>query len=148
AEQIARANPSHVPALVEMLEQRPWLIFQRIALHLLRVCPDEVPALIAERLTDRNLFDENGLWHEYVLLARDHFAYLSPENREKILNWIDTGPDIEQFKTWREQETGRHPTEEEIDQYTKHWQLEHLAPLRDVLPPGWRQRYDEWVAEL
>src|SRR5205085_2487429 len=92
AEQIARANPSHVPALVEMLEQRPWLIFQRIALHLLRVYPDGVPALIAERLTDRNRFDENGLWHEYVLLARDHFVSLSPENREKILNWIDTGP--------------------------------------------------------
>src|SRR5206468_8572635 len=76
------------------------------------------------------------------------FAHLSSANREKILNWLDTGPDIEQFKTWREQETGRRPTEEEVVQYTRYWQLKHLAPLQDVLPSEWRQRYVEWAAEV
>src|SRR5207247_3252389 len=90
AEQIAKTEPSRVPALVEKLERGPWQwrVFQRMALHLLRVCPDAAPPLIVERLTDRTRFDEPGLWHEYVLLARDHFTHLSPDDQMKILGWI------------------------------------------------------------
>ena len=134
--------------LVEKLEQRPWLIFQRIALHLLRVCPDAALSFIAERLTDKAQFDKPDLWHEHVLLLQDHFAHLSPNNQKKILDWIAAGPDLAQFKEWQEQEAGRSPTDEETEQYAKYWRLRHLAPLRDILPPEWGQHYNEWVAEL
>ncbi len=148
AEQIAKTHPSRVPALVEKLKQRPRLIFQRIALHLLRVCPDRASSLIAQRLTDKTLFDQEGARHEYVLLARDHFTHLSQKDQETILNWIAAGPDIEQFKVWHEQDMGRSPTDEEVQRSSKYWRLERLAPLRDALPPEWKQRYDEWVTEV
>ncbi len=148
AEQIAGTEPSRVPALVEKLEQRPWCIFHRIALHLLRVCPDAASSLIVERLTDRARFDKPSLWHEYVLLLQDHFPHLSPDNQKKILDWIATGPDIEGFKVGQEEETDKRLMDEEAEQYAKYWRLRHLAPLRDVLPPEWGQHYNEWVAEL
>ena len=53
AEQLAKANTSQVPRLVEILEQRRWRVFHRMSLHLLRLFPDAAPALIAERLTDQ-----------------------------------------------------------------------------------------------
>ncbi len=153
AEQIARANPTQVPALVEKLEGRrpPWHIFQRIALHLLRKFPDAVPTLIYERLTDRRRFEETGLWHEYALLARDRFDHLLLDGRERILGWIEAGPDPEELSArheeWEEL-TGRKPTHEEVQKYANRWRLKRLAPIRDSLPPEWRRRYDEWVAEL
>jgi len=148
AEQIAGVDPFQVHALVEMLEQRPWLVFQRIALHLLRICPTEVQALIAERLTDRSRFDEPGLWRAYALLAQKYFDQLSPDDQKAILGWIEAGPDLVELQGMREESASKHLTDEEIKRSAKYWRLERLAPFRDALPPEWKRRYDEWVAEL
>ena len=38
-------------------------------------------------------------------------------------------------------------TDEQALKRQKYRKLRRLAPLRDVLPPAWRARYDEWVRE-
>ncbi|MCI0408113.1 MAG: hypothetical protein L0191_06025 [Acidobacteria bacterium] len=151
AEQIARADPRKVPALVERLEGRrpPWHVFQRITLHLLRIFPDAAPALVAEHLTDPRRFDETGLWHEYALLARDRFRHLSPPDQAKILGWIEEGPDREKFMERAEEElTGRRSTQEDFERFANAWRLKRLARLRDSLPLEWRGRYEELVSQL
>jgi hypothetical protein len=148
AEQIARADPSQMPILVEKLEQCPWRVFQRIALHLLRVSPHTELPFIAKRLTDRRLFDEIGLRHEYTLLAREHFSRLSPEDQKTILAWIEAGPNLNEIQEMWEESASKRPTDEEVEQFAKRWRLKRLDPLRDALPPEWKQRYNEWVSEL
>src|SRR5574341_2444558 len=131
-----------------MLERGKWQIFQRLALHLLRRFPHAAPVLVAERLTDRGLFDDHCLWHEYFLLAREQFPNLRPNQQAEILNWIAIGPEVKRFIEWWETEKGTQPTNEQIGGDKNRWRLERLAPLREVLPPDWRAEYDRLVAEL
>jgi len=88
AEQLAKADIACVPALIEILEQRPWYVFQRMALHLLRRFPQAptAPVLIAEHLTDHRHFEARSLRYEYVLLGREHFAHLSSDEQATILH--------------------------------------------------------------
>lgn len=134
--------------MVETLERRPWRIFHRIALHLLHVFLEAAPSLVADHLTDRAGFDEPGLRHEYALLSRDQFTHLSPDNQATILRWIDAGPDLEHFKVSYEERTGNPLSHEEGQKHADHWRLRRLAPMRGALPPEWKHRYDELVAEL
>lgn len=151
AEHIARADPRQVPALVRELEGRrpPWHVFQRLALHLLRMFPDSAGTLVAKRLVSRRRFDEAGLWHEYALLARDRFGNLSKPEQAKILSWIDEGPAPEKFEARGEEHiAGKPPTQQDSERYANAWRLRHLALLREALPPGWRRRYKRLVTEL
>ncbi len=145
-EQIAKADPTQVPKLVVELERRPWRVFHRVALHLLRRFPDAAPDLISRMLTERAHLEE--FRHEYSLLAKDQFGRLNPEDQEKILKWIGEGLDIEEIKkSWKEWD-GREITNEEAERYSKQWQCERLEPLSDSLLPQWKHRYEELIAEV
>jgi len=131
---------------VSVLEGRRWKVFRRIALHVLRVFPDQAEALTAARLTDRSLFEDDGLRHEYVLLLRDRFARLTPEDQAEILGWIEDGPEVDEEKQWRESQTGRQPSEEEVARYREIRQRDWLARIgSEGLPAKWRERYRELV---
>jgi hypothetical protein len=147
AEQIATDDPGQVPALVNILEARRWLIFKRMALYLLRLLPTHAGSLIIDHLMDRTNFDEGELWHEYILLMRDHFIELTDDQRNEILGWIDEGPSLDVVKERRERWDGVRLTDEEAEKMEKFRKLRLLAPLRDVLPEDWRGRYEQWVKE-
>jgi hypothetical protein len=148
AEQLAKANTSQIPRLIEILEQRPWRVFHRVALHLLRVFPDAAPTLIAERLTDRQQFDDSSVRHEYALLVRDRFAHLSPNEQATILGWIAAGPDLDRIQRMREEVSGQRLTDEELSRAVKYWKRDRLAPFQQALPSEWQQYYAGLVTEL
>jgi len=147
-EKIAEGDSGKIPELVRILEGYKWNVFQRIALHLLRLFPDAASSQITERITDRKRFDEIGLRHEYVLLLQSQFAKLTFEDQKIILGWIDDGPNLETFKTNEKETTWKEPSDEETKKYIRAWKLQRLGPLRDVLPPDWKKRYAELVKEL
>ena len=128
-EQIARADPSKVPNLVQALETRPWKVFRRIALHLLRQFPNAAPNLIVDRLTNQSLFNDPSIQHEYRLLLKECFGMLSPNQQELILGWIEAGP-------------------EEMESYRKIWQRNLLSLIQSQLPPNRRNFYNRLVAEF
>lgn len=147
AEQIAREQPGSVPDLVRSLEKRNWLIFQRIALHLLRVWPDQAGDLIAPRMVDRQLFHDPHLHHEYLLLAQDHFDRLPEEQRAMVLDWIGEGPDLEAWgsdpalaESGSDGEGGR--------SYEYRWKLKRLHMLSQWLSGEHLERYEELSAEV
>lgn len=148
AEQIGRSDPRKVPELVSTLEKRKWYVFQRIGLHVLRVFPDAAFPLIVERLTNRQLFGPSALRHEYVLLLGSQFAKIGSENQSKILKWIEDGPNMEVFLENRRELGEKEPSEEEIKKYIRRWQLDRLAPLREVLDTDWKKRYEDLVQEF
>ncbi|MGD0177792.1 MAG: hypothetical protein ABSA50_03985 [Candidatus Bathyarchaeia archaeon] len=146
--QIIKMDLIRLPAIVGQLEKRKWLIFQRIALHLLRTFPSGYDTLIAEWLADQLKFGNLGLWHEYSLLAQDHFGDLSLEDQDKILKWIGDGPDVKKFNAMEGNRTGKAPSKEEIEHYVKRWRLTYLASIHSSLPEKWITRYDELKKEL
>lgn len=142
AEAVAREQPSLVLELVKRLERREWHIFRRVALHLLRIWPEVSPDSIARRLTDRHLFADPHFHHEYLLLARDHFEELSPEDRGVILGWLDAGPDKQLWKTDPRVLT------DDPDAFAGRWKLDRLAMLHESLPPERLEEYERLVTRF
>lgn len=147
AEQIASTDSGQVPTIVRILEGRRWLIFKRLALHVLRHAPEHAGGLVVDRLMDRANFDESELWHEYIVLMRDHFMALTTAQQNQILGWMDEGPALDVVKERRERWDGVRLTDEEAEKSEKSRKLRLLAPIRDVLPDEWRERYGRWVEE-
>lgn len=148
AELVVRSNKATVEQVANALEGRRWKAFRRVALHILRVFPDQGEALAAARLTDRSLFEDVGLRHEYVLLLRTRFPHLAAEEQTRILRWIEEGPEVHQWKQWREAQTGRQRSEEEVTRCREIWQRDWLARIGpDSLPTEWRERYRQLVGK-
>jgi hypothetical protein len=119
--------------VVASLERRPRSIFARLALDLLRRFPED--ELVAARLGDRARFDDFSLEREWSLLAEERFATLPAIVRERILGWIEVGPD----------DAGDAGEEEEAVERRERWQRRQLVRLGDGLPNEWRERRDELV---
>lgn len=142
AELVVRSGHGTVEEVVNALERRRWKVFRRIALHVLRVFADQALPLIATRLTDRNLFDDVGAQHEYILLMRACFSRLAEKDQAKILGWIEAGPDVERFKEQRQAVNGSPPSDEEVARYREAWQRDRLAWIGpENLPQDWQERY-------
>jgi len=121
--------------LLSMLESRPWRVFHRVALHLLRRFREAARDPVAAHLTDRALFEDPEMRHEYALLAGECFGALTREHQEIILGWIEAGPQ------------GWEPEDEEAEDHRKIWELTRLSWLKQHLPEDWKQRYDALVAQ-
>lgn len=148
AKLLAELNGSEVGNIVQFLEGQGWTVLRRIALHLLKLFPDHAMDVVAARSTDRSLFDDPALRHEYAHLLARCFAMLRSEQQGTILGWIQEGPDAEQLKEARERFAGKRPTDEEAKRHARLWQRDRLAWFKDQLPEDWRHRYESLIAEL
>jgi hypothetical protein len=128
AARVVEADPRRLSSVVAAFEARERTIFARLALDLIRRFPDE--ALVSERLGDRARFDDVNVEREYTMLAQDRFSALSPEVQQRIIGWIEAGPEAD-------------PEDEQAADTLGRWQLQQLSRLGDTLPAQWRQRYEE-----
>jgi hypothetical protein len=127
---LARSHQPRIAAVVDVLERRERAIFHRLALHVLRHVPDQM--LIAERIGQRELFNDLHVEREYTLLLQERAAILPRKIQARVLGWIDAGP----------LESGLEP--ETIDR----WRLVQLARFGDALPDDHVARYQELVARF
>lgn len=139
---------SLITPVISELERRPWKIFRRIALHVLRFFPDSGPDSARLRLMDLTLFEDHGVQREYALLLRDRFGSLPVNDQNEILAWIEQGPHLDKFREGRKAWGERPPTEEELEAYAKRWRVRRLRWIRDSLPSESRQRYEALVQEV
>jgi hypothetical protein len=129
SELLVKSGQASIEEVVKTLERRKWKVFRRIALHLLRLFPEQAQALIVARLTDRDLLEDVGVQHEYALLLRENFPHLPEEEKRKILGWIEEGP-------------------RDITRIIQRWQLEKLTLIGDEsLPIDWQKKYQELISE-
>lgn len=138
--QIVASGRATLREIVECLEKRKWRIFRRLALYVLREHPQMDPALVAERLTDPQWIRDHTQKREYKLLAEQCFPILTSAEQEKLLAAIDKGLDRTVFRQELQQE--------EVDRYSKQWQLDQLAPVKAHLSHEWFRRFDALVAEV
>ncbi len=142
AETIARTDVTKIPEIILLFEKRPWKIFHRIALHILRLFPDTSHKILTAQMMDRELFDDISMTHEYALLLGKHFGKLSEEQENVIFNWIDEGPDLTDYAEFREKTSGNRPSKEELVDYRETWQRDHLVWFKEHLSGKWKERYE------
>ncbi|HJN16415.1 MAG TPA: hypothetical protein QGH10_13010, partial [Armatimonadota bacterium] len=147
-ELLATEDSTRVPELIESLEARPWRIFDRLALHALRLFPTHAGHLIAERLMDPDLFDDTDAWHEYALLLRDGFMLLSDDQRaalvERARHTYSADAVLEEGD---DPETGRPYTTRKAEHIADYRALRRLAPARQHVPASLQARFVEVEAE-
>lgn len=150
AVRLVHMTPTELGHVVLELEGRPWHIFRRIALHLLRTFR-ELPqgkTLSEERLRDRSLFDASWARNEYVQLLGAAFGQLSHGQQEEILSWIDSGPDLDAFRRFEEAWTGRIPPESDVERFRRMWQRDYLHLVAQHLQGRRAEFYRALVDEL
>ncbi len=148
AEQIGSIDTDHLTQLVQILESKRWKVFSRIALHLLRIYVDRVPILAANHITNRSLFCDYSLWHEYALLLKECFKLMQSSQQEIILSWINIGPDLGHSIELDGKKEDNKSLSLEDEQYKKIWQRDHLALIKDDIPVAWMKLYERLVKDL
>ncbi len=142
AEIAVRLNKTSLSEVIGIIKIHRWKVFQRIILHLLRVFREQAIDLVTPYLTDRQLFEDIDVRHEYVMLLRESFSDLSTSEQQTILNWIEKGPDIEQFKDRWQRKKDETPSSEELGKYCESWQRDRLAWIGPQnLPEAWQEKY-------
>jgi len=126
---VAVATADGTIPVVALLDRHDPALFARLALHVLRQVPD--PALVAERLTSRELFDNAETNREYTLLLREQFAALPGNAQSQIVGFIQAGP-------------LRDASPEDADR----WRLQQLARFGDALPAGQQDVYEVLVGRF
>ena len=104
--------------------------------------PTDAQRTIAEHLTHKNHFETASLWHEYFLLLKEHFRDLSETAQGIILSWIESGPNFAKLRS------DVFPNEAERQSYRQAWQLRHLIPIKEDLPPKWKEYYRQLLEQL
>ncbi len=142
-EWMLKEKPRLAEQSLDTLIEIGFPIFQRLEIHLLRKAPDSFSDRGVERLLSKDLFENPSVRHEYVLLLADKFSTLAKDVQEEILSRIGRGPDRKSYIEQIEALRGEEPPEEEVTAFVERWQLRWLAPLRDLLPSDWRERYEK-----
>ena len=132
AVRFASTSADALEAVVVQLEKATSL-HRRIALHVLAQA-DDCESLVTERLSNRGLFDDYRMRHEYAALLRNRFGDASVEARQRFIDWVNAGPDLESFRQWATAPDGTPPTEDEEAGYIAHWQRDWLSYVADQLP--------------
>jgi len=148
ATQLAQKDSTIVPHLVKGFRKRRKMIFRRLAHFLLHRFPDADPPAIEQTLLSRGMLWKSNRWHEYSLLMRDCFKLLSPENQERILTWIDRGPDTKRLKRQYERFYGQPVQPEHVELHVREWKKQHVALLSADLPPNWKEKFAEFLTPL
>lgn len=136
ATQLANEDAAtQVPLVVRELRSRPWRIFQRLAMHVVRSFATVAPEPARDAILDRSLFEERRLIREYKLLVKECFGKLSARDQETYLGWIRNGLDRDTLRQQYRQTAADGDLEEDvwIEQRVIDWQWERLVPIRDAL---------------
>ena len=118
------------------------LLFQRIAIYILRKYGVNYSDLINQVLLHREYLEQSEFSYEYRGLLRDQFSTASNEVREQVTLWILSGSqDLGSKARWGDSE----PSEEERKKDQEQWILGHLELIRDYLSGNALNRLDELV---
>lgn len=136
---------------LDLIEKKPFKVFQRIGLYLRRRFPDLDPEGTENLITKPYIYDDIGIWHEFFKLLKDRFGSFSKKSQRAYLSLVSKGPEPKDIEGWAEyQAEGRKQqvNQEEIDNYIRHWQYEKLMPIQAYLDDEWSNRFGSFKEEI
>jgi hypothetical protein len=143
----ATSAPQTIPTILDKLVARRWRIFRRIAAHVLATVPGVDSETINKFVEPPfRLQDYPQTEPELAEFLKRSFAKLPKETQGRILSNIDTGPNLDTFRTNFEFAQKRAPTDAELENIAERWRLQWLEPIHESLPnDDWRNRYEQLV---
>jgi hypothetical protein len=130
-----RLDAARLPEIVQILKEQRWLVFHRIALHLLKRYANGVRDLARQFVLDHGNFDEPMIRREYDALVREVLCTLEDADRAVYFEWVAAGPDLEghrQFiRQWGDASTDE---EEALRAYARAWRRDRLVPVAQCIP--------------
>ncbi|MGD9212970.1 MAG: hypothetical protein PVI90_19450, partial [Desulfobacteraceae bacterium] len=139
-ENLAVINTESFRSCYGMLSKYDLSIFRRIEVHLMNKFPDLFRPEIKEFFSEKEILENDDLYHEKYHLLQDQYQELPKEIKEKILERIEEGPDLGEFEQNYKDRKGKLPTEEEKTEYKSRWQMMALYPIRDYIPLTWQEK--------
>jgi hypothetical protein len=139
-------NPDELEATIRFLESRSRVL-RRIALHVLASITNGLE-LASARMTDRELFNNHRVRHEYAVLLRARFGEMDAAGQSEILSWIEAGPDLDEYQQRRTAGDNAPPTADEVASYADHWRRDRYSFIEDYLDHDARARYRELVGSI
>jgi hypothetical protein len=92
AERLIRDSRAQFREVIGILRSKRWVSFRRLELHLSRVFAVDGHEIAEEFFQVPERMDRSGLRHEAVLLLQTSFCALNPTTQEKVLSWMERGP--------------------------------------------------------
>ncbi len=133
AEQAVREQLVSVESMVSLFEEHPGRMFRRFALYLLSRFPQDRPEIVKRYLMDRTLFDDGDVRHEYGLLADAGFSVLADTEQERLLQWIEAGPDLQYYREQHDRIYHAQPDDELVQRYANVWRRDWFGQISDEL---------------
>ena len=141
AESVISGDAKQFADVYATLESYPWLIFKRLNLNLIR-CFGSSQQVSNELIAGTVLGADNP--HEWLIMLEEKFDSLVEEDKAKILDWIERGPDLStSINHDKQSDDSSHPDNEALDIRKRYWQYQQLSLLNGKLPEQWQERFDK-----
>ena len=123
AEAAIQSNAIGVADVIAALDDRKPAVFARIAQFLLSRFPDQMGERIAADLQDLDLLVGSAIDERRELLRRG-FRYLLDARKAEVIDAIERGPNLDDFKERVQAWRGTPATDQEIRSYALRWQTD------------------------
>lgn len=147
AELVIAGEHTQFPAVMALFQERKWVTFRRLELHVSRIFLDQGQAVAERAFQAPEILDSASMHHEAILLLKAAFPALTPETKQLVLSWMDAGPSREHAQRWLEL-LGGDVTEERIRDYSNRERRDHFSILEGQLPEPYRLKYEAFKIEL
>lgn len=136
-------NPNKIGEINEVFESYKWGIYRRFSMYILRYFPD--PGLLKKYLINYNYFTDPLVHNEYAILLKYRFSNLRLTEQNKILEWIEKGPDIHLIKKNYREFKGKAITDVELDDRIISWKRKKLLPVSNSLSEEMKNKYRQYI---
>ena len=143
--QLSHKGEEELKKVIDFLDTRT-LLHKRIALYSLTLS-EYGTSLVKKHISDKDLFDDRCVRHEYAKLLRQRFGDIDPDTQERVLNWISTGPDIEAYEQWCKMWGDPSPSEAAIRKYSDVWKRDWYHTLSEHLEGEDLTAYHKLISE-
>jgi len=136
AESLVDADPSEVPAIMEVFGKYTPKLFRRLEIFVLSRSPAALPARSTALLLDADLIDASWCTHEYAALARACFSSMRQWDQQAVLDLVDAIPGryVKGWKKRFEEHEKRPPTADDERAYNAYVLRDAVWYWRMVLP--------------
>lgn len=141
-EQAIRGKALSLDEALRILEEYRYLVFKRLALHLIGEFAEDNVDLARRTMLDFGLFDAHGCKHEHARLLARWFDMLTSDEKERWLEWVRAGPRGKLAEVIADSDD---PTEGE--RRRRYWRFRRLHWVREHLQGKHREFYQEMLAE-
>jgi hypothetical protein len=141
-------DPELTRPILQILSNRQWYTFARLAMHLLLNVKNAHEDLVVDFLLNKEYFGASDLWHEYSLLLSANISTLSKAQHNTLLEWMVESPELGYWRQKHKWWTGEEPTDDQADAFGEHIIIGRFARLGEAIPRSWQDQYPNFTSKI